>query len=104
MNSKTNFDKKEIYMLFNIFTMCFGAISLVTFLLYAIDKIKAKLAAFRISEKALLCGSIFGGAVGGYLAMLLFRHKTRHWYFTAINIAGLVIQLGLLLFFLISGI
>ena len=91
-------------MLFNIFTMIFGAVSLITFFLYAIDKLKAKLGAWRISEKALLAGSLFGGAVGGYLAMLLFRHKTRHWYFTAINIAGLVWQLGLLIFFLIKGI
>jgi uncharacterized membrane protein YsdA (DUF1294 family) len=90
-------------MLFNVFTMVFGAISLIAFLLYATDKIKAKLGAWRIPEKALLASSLFGGAVGGYLAMLLFRHKTRHWYFTAINIVGLVWQMGLLLFFLIKG-
>ena len=91
-------------MLFNIFTMIFGAVSLIAFFLYTIDKIKAKLDAWRIPEKVLISFSLLGGAVGGYLAMLLFRHKTRHWYFHAINIASLVWQLGLLLFFLIKGI
>ena len=90
-------------MLFNIFTMIFGAVSLIAFFLYTIDKIKAKLDAWRIPEKVLITLSLAGGAVGGYLAMLLFRHKTRHWYFHLVNIVGLVWQLGLLLFFMIKG-
>jgi len=84
--------------------MVFGGVSLVAFVLYVLDKIKAKLGAWRIPEKILLSFSLLGGAVGGYLAMLLFRHKTRHWYFHAVNIVGLVYQLGLLIFFLIRGI
>ena len=91
-------------MLFNIVTMVFGAISLVTFILYALDKLKAKLDAWRIPEKILLSFSLLGGAVGGYLAMLLFRHKTRHWYFTVLNVIGLAWQLGLLIFFMVKGI
>lgn len=89
-------------MLFNIFLMCFGAISLVTFFLYIIDKIKAKLGAWRIPESVLLSFSLLGGAVGGYLAMLTVRHKTRHWYFTAVNLFGLIYQLGLLIFLFIK--
>ena len=91
-------------MLFNIFTMIFGAISLIAFFLYLIDKIKAKLDAWRTPEKVLLSFSLLGGAVGGFLAMLLFRHKTRHWYFILLNAVGLVWQLGLLLVFFIMGI
>ena len=35
---------------------------------------------------------------GGYLAMLLFRHKTtrEHWYFTFINLLGIIIHTTLL--------
>ena len=73
-----------------------GAISLVTFILYALDKIKAKLKTRRIPEKTLLLFSIFGGGAGGALAMLLCRHKTRHWYFVAVNAVGLALQAAVL--------
>ena len=81
----------------------FAAISLFTLILYGIDKIKAKLGAWRIPEKVLLFFSIFGGGIGGALGMLLFRHKTRHWYFAVINTFGVLLQLGIIgyLFFTI---
>ncbi|MBR2650402.1 MAG: DUF1294 domain-containing protein, partial [Clostridia bacterium] len=60
--------------------IAFGAISLITLILYGVDKLKAKLGAWRIPEKVLLGFSFFGGGLGGVIAMLLFRHKTRHWY------------------------
>ncbi len=76
-----------------------AVMSLVAFSLYGIDKQKARNGEWRISEKALLLASLFGGAVGGFLAMQLFRHKTRHWYFTAVNLFG--IALHVTLFFVI---
>ncbi len=85
-------------MYFNIAAIAIGAISILTFLLYALDKLKAKLMAWRIREKTLLFLSFFGGAVGGTLAMLLFRHKTRHWYFVFVNAVGLIWQIALLVF------
>ena len=75
----------------------FAAISLVTFCLYGADKSKAKRGAWRIPEKTLLLCSFLGGAVGGSLAMSLFRHKTKHWYFVAVNAIGLVWQVGLVI-------
>lgn len=72
-----------------------GAISLITFCLYGADKSKAKRHAWRIPEKTLLLFSFLGGAIGGSLAMSLFRHKTKHWYFVAVNAIGLVWQIGL---------
>lgn len=59
-----------------------GAINLVTFIAYWLDKRKAKRNAYRISERALLLLAFFGGAVGAALAMILFRHKTNHKKFT----------------------
>ena len=78
-----------------IYLCVIGVISLVAFFLYASDKAKAKRGKWRIPEKVLLLLSFFGGAVGGLSGMLLFRHKTRHWYFWFVNIVGLAWQAGL---------
>ena len=75
----------------------FGALSILTLVLYLIDKIKAMSGAWRISEKTLLVCSFLGGAAGGYLAMYLARHKIRKWYFHAVNILGLLWQITLLI-------
>ena len=74
-------------------------LSLITFIAYGVDKSKAKRGAYRTKEKTLLGLSFFGGAFGGYPAMLLFRHKTKseHWYFTAINLLGIAIHTALML-------
>ena len=88
-------------MLLEIIAILFGVVSLITFFLYGIDKIKAVRGAWRIPEKVLLGFSLLGGAVGGYLAMRLFHHKTMHWYFTVLNIFGIIWQVGLLLFLLL---
>ncbi len=70
--------------------------SFVTFVMYGIDKRRAKRRQWRISEKALLTLGFIGGAAGGLLGMHLFRHKTKHWYFWAINIIALILQLAIL--------
>ena len=80
-----------------IYSACLCVISLITLIFYGVDKVKAKKKAWRIAEKTLLCLSFFGGAIGGYIAMFLFRHKTKHWYFHAVNILGLVWQIAVLL-------
>ena len=75
-----------------------GVISFITFILYGADKSKAKRGAWRIPEKVLLGFSFFGGALGGGLGMLLFRHKTKHWYFTFVNVLGLILHACLVFF------
>ena len=66
-------------------------ISIFTFFIYSIDKRSSKQKnKRRISEKTLLILSIIGGAFGGYLAMIIKHHKTKHWYFVIINILGIV--------------
>lgn len=79
-----------------ILVIIFGILSVITFFMYGIDKFKAQRGKWRISEKALLVSSFIGGAVGGFLAMQLFRHKTKHWYFNVVNILGIVWQIGLI--------
>lgn len=80
--------------LIKILLIVFGIISALNLVLYGVDKLKAILGAWRIPEAVLLFFSIFGGGIGGALGMLLFRHKTRHWYFALINALGVLMQLG----------
>lgn len=54
-----------------------GVINVLSFLIYGLDKLKAKYHKWRISEKTLLLLAILGGSYGSYFAMILFRHKTR---------------------------
>ncbi len=74
-------------------------LSIITFFAYGADKRKAKKGAYRTKEKTLLGLSFFGGAFGGYPAMLIFRHKTKgeHWYFTFVNLLGIAIHTALLI-------
>ena len=78
-----------------ILLIAYAAISFITFILYGADKSKARRGAWRIPEKVLLGFSFFGGAIGGLFGMNLFRHKTKHWYFWAVNVLGLVVQITL---------
>ncbi len=55
--------------------------SILDMILMCKDKIAARQRKRRISERALLTCAAFGGALGGFLAMYLVRHKTKHWYF-----------------------
>lgn len=77
-------------------------LSIVAFLAYGIDKRRAKRRAWRVPEAFLLAVGFFGGAAGALAAMQLFRHKTKHWYFYAFNLVGLVWQLACLVFLLVK--
>ena len=71
-------------------------LSIITFFSYLADKKKAEKGKYRTREKTLLLLSFLGGAFGGYPAMLIFRHKTKaeHWYFTFVNILGILLHAG----------
>lgn len=58
-----------------------GIINMLTFLIFGIDKYKAKKDYSRVSEKALFFLCFIGGGIGGFVGMYTFRHKTRKWYF-----------------------
>jgi len=74
----------------------YAAINLVVALLYLVDKLKAIGRRWRISEKTLLLPAVFGGAFGGLAGMLVFRHKTRHSKFWAINGIFAAVHLAIL--------
>lgn len=60
------------------FLFYFLAVSLVTAIITAIDKYKAKKGAFRVSEATLFFLAVIGGALAEYFTMRLIRHKTLH--------------------------
>lgn len=53
-------------------------VNTLTFLLYGIDKYKAKKARWRISEATLLMMAVIGGCIGAWAGMRLWHHKTMH--------------------------
>jgi uncharacterized membrane protein YsdA (DUF1294 family) len=53
-------------------------INVVTFLVYGIDKRKAKKGSWRISEATLLILAAIGGSIGALLGMKIWHHKTMH--------------------------
>lgn len=55
--------------------------NLIAFCLMGWDKRLARRGAWRVPERTLFFAAAIGGAPGGLLAMWMFRHKTRHWYF-----------------------
>ena len=77
------------------------AINLITFILYGVDKRRAKRGAWRIPEKTLLAGTWLLGGVGAFAAMRMFRHKTKHIAFQVSAPVGAV--LSVLLMLLASG-
>ena len=70
MNIFLSFNKLETLLLTYLLL-----INILSFALFAIDKIKAKRKKWRISEKILLSISIIGGAIGSLIAMVVFKHK-----------------------------
>ena len=53
-------------------------INVVTFLVYGIDKVKAKRSKWRIPEATLLGLAVIGGSIGAWLGMKVWHHKTLH--------------------------
>ncbi len=57
-------------------------INIAAWLMYGLDKWKAKSGAWRIPERTLLLTALLGGSAGALAGMLLFHHKTRKPKFT----------------------
>ena len=72
------------------------AINAVTFIIYGIDKYKAKKAKWRISEATLLLLAVLGGSIGAWMGMKVWHHKTMHKKFKYGIPAILLIQIALM--------
>ena len=74
-------------------------INAATFIIYGIDKDKAKKAKWRISEATLLTMAAVGGSIGAWLGMKAWHHKTQHRKFKYGVSSILLIQIALMIYF-----
>lgn len=56
-------------------------VNIIAFVLYGVDKRKAKKNQWRIAESTLILIAFIGGSLGALLGMIVFHHKTKHWKF-----------------------
>ena len=75
-------------------------LNVITFLIYAIDKWKAKKNRWRIPESILLLLAVLGGSIGALMGMKIWHHKTMHKKFKYGIPLILVLQIGALFYFL----
>jgi len=69
------------------------AVNIFTLILMWWDKRKAKKKEWRIAEATLLLLAFVGGALGLFIGLFKFRHKTLKRSFRAVAIIGLIISL-----------
>ena len=72
-----------------------AAINVVTFIVYGIDKLKAKKGKWRIPEASLLLLAIIGGSIGAWCGVKVWHHKTMHKKFKHGIPLIVAIQIGL---------
>ncbi|MBO4907157.1 MAG: DUF1294 domain-containing protein [Bacteroidaceae bacterium] len=81
--------------------LVYFAVNVVTFIVYGIDKWKARHSKWRINETQLMALAVLGGGIGAWLGMHVWHHKTMHKKFKygipAIIVAQLLI-IGYILF------
>lgn len=52
-------------------------VNVIAFLMYGLDKVKAKRRQWRIPESTLLGVAVIGGSIGAFVGMQIFHHKTK---------------------------
>ena len=77
-------------------------INLIAFVLYGIDKKRAIRNEHRIRESALLWIARLGGAIGSWLGIKIFRHKTKHTKFRVIVPLWIIIWVIAVVFLIIK--
>ena len=82
----------------SVFLYYLIALNIVAFLVYGIDKWKAKQGCWRISEATLLILAIIGGSIGALLGIKIWHHKTMHRKFKYGLPLILLVQIALLSF------
>ena len=70
-------------------------VNVIAFLVYGVDKLKARKGHWRISEATLLLLALVGGSIGSWLGMKVWHHKTMHLKFKYGLPAILLLQLAL---------
>jgi uncharacterized membrane protein YsdA (DUF1294 family) len=77
--------------------------SLITFGFYGYDKVQAIYNRQRIPEIVLYLMALMGGTLGAFLGQVLFYHKTKKWKFQLVLIMIVVVQVGLVVWWVGRG-
>ena len=91
----------EIFTIQNI-VIYLVVINVIGFLVMGIDKKRAKMMEWRISEKTFFLITLFGGGFGTITGMYTFRHKTKKKYFTIGLPAIMIIEIVCVIYFIIG--
>lgn len=95
LNVLSSFNEMEFIFLFYL-----AIINIVSFSIMGIDKTKSKKHKYRISENMLIGLSVFGGAVGLLIGMVVFKHKTsKNKFYIGVPILYIVNQIMILIIF-----
>lgn len=73
-------------------------VNVITFVVYGIDKLKAKKGKWRVPETTLLLLAIVGGSVGAWCGVKVWHHKTMHAKFKYGIPLIMAMQAGLLVY------
>lgn len=91
----------NVAMITYIIAAALALINLAGFITIAADKRKARRKMWRIPEKTLFLLAVIGGGVGVFSAMLLFRHKTRHWRFM-VGIPAIIVLQAIAVYYIVQ--
>jgi uncharacterized membrane protein YsdA (DUF1294 family) len=78
--------------------------TIITFILFKIDKKRAIKGKIRLKEKTLLIFSSLGGALGAFFGRIFNHHKTEKKYFSILIYFSLILELIILSMLLLRGI
>lgn len=99
--NKISFDLISFFKTNKILLYYLILINIITFIAFALDKLKAVLGKWRLKTITLLGLCFIGGSIGGLLSMHIFRHKTKVNYFTW-GIPIILVMQVIVIIFLIS--
>lgn len=88
--------------MYNVIALSLLAINAITFVVYGIDKWKAKRGKWRIPEASLLWLAAIGGSIGAWLGMKVWRHKTMHKKFRYGVPLIFILQVAVAVYFIVS--
>lgn len=75
--------------------------SIISFVIYGIDKECAKKEKWRIKESTLLLLGFIGGGIGSFIGMKVFHHKTLKKQFKILVPISMIVWVGLVIVVLI---
>lgn len=99
--AQMTFDFVGFFARHKIFAMYLVLVNLVSFVMYATDKIKAQNEKKRIPVAVLMGIALLGGAIGAIAGMYLFRHKVRQKCFT-VGVPLILVTWVILIFYVMN--